>query len=237
MSRAARKPAADPTIAVGAVRVSKDEQTLSPEAQRDAMERWCAAHGVTLAAVFEDIDVCGGAPLDKRAGLLAALDALRAHGAGLLLVAKRDRLSRDPILTAMVERLAERSGARLVSAAGEGTEDDGPASILMRRIVDAFAEYERALIRARTRDALAVKRSRGERVGGIPYGYRLADDGRALVADDAEREAIAAARELCAAGLSLRKIGEALAARGMAPRSGGRWHAETVKALLASEAA
>lgn len=44
----------------------------------------------------------------------------------------------------------------------------------MRRIVDAFVEYERLVIRARTRAALTVKRSRGERIGGIPYGHQLA---------------------------------------------------------------
>ena len=41
----------------------------------------------------------------------------------------------------------------------------------MRRIVDAFAEYERLVIKARTRAALAVKRTRGERIDGIPYGF------------------------------------------------------------------
>ena len=52
------------------------------------------------------------------------------------------------------------------------------------RMVDAFAEYERAIIRARTRAALAVKRGRGERTGEVPYGFRLAEDaqiGRAHV--------------------------------------------------------
>ncbi len=39
----------------------------------------------------------------------------------------------------------------------------------MRRIVDAFAEYERLLIKAHTRAALAVKRSRGEQTCDIPY--------------------------------------------------------------------
>ena len=48
MTRTARasKLAADPTVAIGAVRVSKDEQTLSPEGQQrdpeqpDIDERW-----------------------------------------------------------------------------------------------------------------------------------------------------------------------------------------------------
>src|SRR5690606_20526464 len=99
--------------------------------------------------------------------------------AGLLLVTRRDRLARDVVKAAMIERLAARHGARVVSAAGEGEGDD-PASSLMRRMIDAFAEYERAILKARTKAALAVKKARGERVGSIPYGKRLGSDGRTL---------------------------------------------------------
>jgi DNA invertase Pin-like site-specific DNA recombinase len=104
------------------------------------------------------------------------------------LVAKRDRLGRYVIAVAMIERLVTKSGARVVSAAGEGTDSDDPAALLMRRLIDSFAEYERALIAARTRAALAAKRRRGERVSGIiPFGYQLADDGRVSFAMSGSR--------------------------------------------------
>lgn len=242
MARTARRPA-DPRKAVGYLRRSPrgdgDTQHLGPEAQRAALERWAAAAGVELVAVHEDLDVSGAAPLDRRPGLLAALDALGAHGAGVLAVAKRDRLARDVVAAAMVERLAERAGARVVSAAGEGTDGDAgdPAAMLMRGIVDLFAQYERAVIRARTRAALAVKRGRGERTGSVPYGFRLAADGRSLEADPAEAEAVALARTYRAAGLTLRAIGERLAARGILPRSGRAWHPGTVARIVEARAA
>lgn len=59
----------------------------------------------------------------------------------MLIVAKRDRLGRDPMVVAMIESAVKRKGARIVSAAGEGTDSDSPTDILMRRMVDAFAEY------------------------------------------------------------------------------------------------
>src|SRR5437016_1706481 len=103
---------------------------------------------------------------------MAALALVTAHGAGVILVAKRDRLARDPMVAAVAESLAARAGAVVVSADGAGNGDD-PGAVLMRRMVDAFAEYERALIRARTRSALAVKRGRGERISRhVPYGFR-----------------------------------------------------------------
>jgi DNA invertase Pin-like site-specific DNA recombinase len=229
------KTSADPGRVVAYLRVSTDDQTLGPEAQRAAVERWCATHGATLVATFED-HVSGGAAIEKRPGLVAALDALVEHGAGVLLVAKRDRLARDPIIAAMTERLVERAGARVLSAAGEGTEGDDPAAVLMRRMIDAFAEYERALIRARTRAALGVKRGRGERVGQVPFGFRLGADGVHLEAHDEEQRAVVRVRTLRAEGLSLDGVAARLNAEGV-PARGERWYGMTVGRILARPAA
>jgi DNA invertase Pin-like site-specific DNA recombinase len=217
--------------AIGYVRVSTEEQQLGPVAQEKAMRRWCQANDTELVAVFTDNGVSGGAELDKRPALLEAIDALKPNGATALLVAKRDRLARDVFNAAMIE------GARVMAADGAGN-GDGPENILFGQILDAFAQYERAVIRARTKNALAVKKSRQEKTGGkAPYGYHLAADGIHLEPDTDEQAMIALARELKAAGLSLRKVGERLAAAGYLPRTGGQWHAETVKALLKAEVA
>jgi DNA invertase Pin-like site-specific DNA recombinase len=216
------------------VRVSTDEQALGPTAQRAAAERWCAARGATLVAIHEDLGVSGGAPIDKCPGLLAAVDALEEHGAGTLLVAKRDRLARDVIKAAMIEQLARRKGAVVASAAGEGEGDD-PASALMRTMIDAFAQYERALIGARTRAALAVKKAKGQRVGRIPFGYRLAADGVTLEPDAREQDVIRACRDMKASGLSLSGIASELDKRGMPPRDGA-WYPMRVQRVLEIEA-
>ena len=143
------RPDPDPTKAIGYARASTSRQDLSPGAQRAAVEAWAAARGVTVVAWFEDLGISGGAELDKRPGLLGAIDALRTHGAGALVVARRDRLARDVLVNAMVERLCERVGARVQSADGAGN-GAGPEAALMRNIVAAFSAYERMLIRART---------------------------------------------------------------------------------------
>lgn len=216
---------------VGYVRVSTDEQRNGPRAQRDALRAWCEANGAELVAVEADHGVSGAAELDKRPGLLAALDAVTAHNAGVLLVAKRDRLARDVIVAATVERLAERAGARVTSCDGAGA-GEGPEALFMRRIVDAMAEYERQIIAARTRAALAAKRARGERTGAVPVGSRVADDGRHLEADPAEAEAVELIGRLRAAGVSIRRIAAELNARGLEAR-GAKWHPTTVARVLA----
>lgn len=233
MRRTSRRPG-NPSLVVGYVRCSTEEQNLGPEAQREALARWCAANGARLVAVHEDAGVSGAMPLDKRPALLAAVDAVAAHGAGVLLVAKRDRLARDVVVAAMVERLAERHGARVLAADGAGN-GVGPEAMLLRGIVDVFAQYERALIRARTKAALGVKRARGERTGGlVPYGFHLAADGVHLERNEAEQAVVALARSLRADGWTLRAIAGELAARGIVPRTGGAWHPQTVARLVGS---
>ena len=159
-----------PTSIIGYIRVSTEDQKLGPEAQAEALKSWCSRHNAELVAVFSDLGVSGGAPLEKRTELLKAVDALKESKADGLLVAKRDRIARDVMIAAMIERLVERAGAKVISADGTGNGDT-PEAQLMRNMISAFADYERALIRARTKAALAVKKSRGERTGQIPYGH------------------------------------------------------------------
>lgn len=207
--------------AVAYLRVSTDEQALGPEAQRAAILVYAARSGLTVASWHEDLGVSGAADIDACPGLLRALDAIGESGAGVLLVAKRDRLARDVIKAALIERLAERRGASIVSAAGEGN-GDSPTDKLMRRITDSFGEYERLLIKARTRAALGVKRDRGERISRIaPYGYMHVDG--QVVPDLAEQAAIARAKELRTRGMTLAAIIAELEVEGLMNRAGRRF--------------
>ena len=214
------------------LRVSTEEQAASGlglAAQAHACRAWAEREGRSPAGPFAD-DVSGASPIDKRPGLLDALAALERGD--VLLIAKRDRLGRDVFVTAMIESAVARKGARVVSAAGEGTADDDPSSILMRRLVDAFAEYERLVIKARTRAALAAKRRRGERSGQVPYGARLGGDGRTLVDDPGERALMTEVRALRSAGWSLRAIAAELTRRKVPTKRGGpSWQASSVARL------
>src|SRR5690349_11213021 len=103
---------------VGYIRCSLDRQEASPDVQRAAIEAWCAAHGAELVSVHEDIGVSGATSLDGRPGLLEALGALPKGG--VLLASRRDRLGRDVVVVAMLERLAQRKGAKVLTCDGAG---------------------------------------------------------------------------------------------------------------------
>lgn len=235
MARAARKPS-DPRAVVAYVRVSTVEQDLGPEAQRAAIHAWADAQGLRVVSWHED-RLSGSTPVADRPGFLAALEALRVSGAGLLAIAKRDRLARGVAVAVVAEELVREAGARVVTADGIA-DGDRPEDAFMRTIQDAVAQLERARIAQRTRSALAVKRARGERISGrIPYGYRLAADGVRLEPEPAEQTVVGEIRALRASGLSLRAIGAALLARGLRPRTGASWSPTTLAAIAAGAAA
>jgi len=224
----------NPRLAVAYVRVSTADQQLGPEAQRASIEAWASREGVSIISWHVDA-ISGASDIVARPGLVAALAALRSAGAGTLVVAKRDRVARDVIVAASVERAASAAGARLTSADGTGNGDT-PADSFMRTVIDGASAYERALIRARTKSALAVKAARGERVGEIAFGYRLAVDGVHLIQDVAEQGVLSAVSELRAAGRSHRAIVAELAARGLVSRSGRPLGLSQIQRIIARAA-
>lgn len=210
------------------LRTSTDDQALSLESQRADIEAWAAREGVSVASWCADQGVSGGAPLDKRPGLLRALS--EAGRRGTIVVARRDRFARDPL----VALLAERQVGRVVSV--DSPTPEGPVGELVRGVLDSVAAFERAMIRSRTKAALAAKRARGEKTGGaLPFGSVLASDGRTLAAHADEQQVIARVRMLAAQGHSQRSIAETLTREG-APCRGARWHRNTVARLLARSA-
>jgi DNA invertase Pin-like site-specific DNA recombinase len=102
----------------------------------------------------------------------------------------------------------------------------------MRRMVDAFGEYERLIIKARTRAALQAKRRRGERTGQVPIGRRLAENGVDLVDDPDEAEVLILIRDLRAGGMSLRAVAEELTRSGAPTKGGAAWKHPTVQRVL-----
>ena len=64
----------------------------------------------------------------------------------------------------------DKRGIQLVDIA-ENFDMTSPYGRAMAQMASVFAELERATIRERTRSAMNVKRSRGERISGhAPYG-------------------------------------------------------------------
>lgn len=224
--------------AYGYIRVSSDEQAesgLGLEAQRQRIAAFCEMRGLELAQVFEDPAVSGGKPLSTRpAGsqLLAAAKGTQA----VVVVAKLDRLFRSVADAAATIADFDKKGIELV-AISEGFDMTNPYGRAMAQMASVFAELERALIRDRTKSAMNVKRQRGERISRhAPFSWNFGADG-VLARNAQEQEAIQLMQKLRTEGKSYQHIAEALAARGVASKCGGRWIHSTVKKILRRTAA
>ena len=166
-----------------------------------------------------------------RPELLKGLRLAKVIGATLV-IAKQDRLSRN---AAFLLALRE-SGVRFVAV------DMPEANDLTVGIMALVAEAEREAISRRTKEALAVAKVRGVKLGNPNGAEALRRAGKGRVALRAEVATNAAAfaadlvpvlAEIRAAGqMSLREVAAELTARGIRTRRGGAWGVGNVGSLL-----
>lgn len=222
------------TKAIGYVRVSTDEQTkrYGLGVQRSAITSYCKSHDLSLVNIYSDEGISGSNGLASREGLAHALAALERHEAAVLVVHKLDRLARDLMLQETTIARLRAAGASVVSVSEADIDSDDPTRVLVRQVLGAIGQYERALIRGRVQAGQAAKRAAGGYAGGRPaFGYKAV--GGELVPDEHEQTGIALARDLRAQGRSLREIADALTTAGYVSKSGGRWSATQVDRILA----
>lgn len=220
-----RKVKTNPKLVVAYVRVSTDEQKLSPHAQVVELERFAARHGLTIAAVHQDTGVSGAAELSDCPGLTAAITAVQDLRAGGLLVLRLDRLARDTKKASLVELLLDKAGAKLLTV--DGTNQDDPFAQMARMFQSWMAQQERHLIGARTKSALKQLKRENKRFTRIaPYGYSF-QDGQ-VVANETEQKGLELMLQLAHQGMGPSAIALQLTLAGFLSRTGKKFDAATV---------
>ena len=223
--------------AIAYLRVSTTSQAESGAglaAQAAAIAAFASKAGLSITATFEDAGISGAAGMADRVGLAAAVAALKRGD--VLVVAKRDRLGRDTFTTLGIERAIAKRGACVISADGVGNGDEA-ADKFMRSVMDAAAAFERDLIKARTKAAMAAMRKAGKLTGEVPFGW-TSDDAGNLVSEPAEQLVLSRIIEARAAGLSYRKIAAILTASGTTTKKGSTsWTHTSIVSILKRQAA
>lgn len=217
------------------LRVSTDKQAdkgVSLDAQRAKVAAYAELYDLDVVGVIVDAGV--SAKTLDRPGLTRALNLLRKGEAHALLVVKLDRLTRSVRdLGDLVSRYFAPGKAALLSV-GEQIDTRSAAGRLVLNVLASVSQWEREAIGERTATAMQHKAASGEYTGGVPpYGYRVADDGVRLVPVEAEQAVLAIARELRAAGLSLRAVARELDARGLQSRVGRSFSAAQIRGMVA----
>lgn len=148
---------------LGYVRVSTDEQArsgLGLEAQEAALKAEAERRGGDLV-IFRDEGASGK---QVNPGLRKALGELAAGLADGLIVARMDRISRSLLHAVEILDLAKNQGWALV-VLDLGVDLTTPAGRALAGTMAVFAEFERELIRDRTRAAASAAKARGKKLG------------------------------------------------------------------------
>ena len=154
----------DGNRAVAYLRVSTDEQSAGIEAQRSAIDSIAKQRGLVIVAEHVDENVSGTLEIACRPALSKALEMLESKDADRLIVAKLDRLARNIIVAVQIDRDATKSGWAIVF--GDLDIDTSTAAGKMQlNMFASLAQFERDRISERTREALAIKRSQGVKLG------------------------------------------------------------------------
>lgn len=223
---------------VAYIRVSTEEQATSGQsldAQRAKASAYAGLYDLELVEIIEDAGV--SAKTLKRSGLEKALTMLASDEVDGLLIVKLDRLTRSVAdWQKLIDRFfGEKAGKQLFSVA-DSIDTRTAAGRLVLNVLLSVAQWERETIAERTTDALQHKIRNGERCGKVRFGYDLGEDGKTLVSNATEQEAIGLMQELREEGESLRAIADQLNQRGIATKQGGVWKHTTVKGILARAA-
>jgi DNA invertase Pin-like site-specific DNA recombinase len=219
------------TSYVAYYRVSTDKQGrsgLGLEAQQEAVRRFLNADP---DRAFTEVESGG----DKdRPELAKAIEQCRSAGATLI-VAKLDRLARD---VQMILSIVDSGiNVRFVDLPEINPAD--PTGRLMLTMMSAFAEFERRIISKRTKEALAVAKTRGVRLGSSnPKAGGLARAAKVAAQSKTDPQALIIVRDLKAMGMTTtRQIAAGLSERGIKTTTGStNWHPAQVSRLLAAAA-
>ena len=228
--------------AIGYIRVSTDDQAqsgLGMESQSERIKAYSGMRGFDLVGVVEDPGVSGGVPFGDRPGGADVVRRVRRGDVDAVIVLKLDRAFRDTADALQTIDKWERKGVGLhvLDLGGNAVDTKTASGRFMLTVIAAVAEMERYQTKERTTVALEVKRNRGEKCGGsVPYGYRLAKDGKTLHPNGNEQKILARITRAHGRGDSLRTIATRLNKSGIRTKAGARWKAPQVSRALQNAA-
>lgn len=211
--------------AIGYTRCSTQEQAdsgLGLDAQSERIRAYCTMRELELIEIVTDAGVSGGKPLASREGGQQVITMLKKDQAQAVVMLKLDRMFRNAgdCLTTVEEWNRSDVSLHIVDLGGNAIDTTSAAGRFMLVILAGAAEMERNLTRERTKSAMAVKRANGHRVGTVPYGYDLGEDGASLVPNDAQQQIIAEIQSMRAHGKTLEQIADDLTTRGIPTKTG-----------------
>lgn len=196
--------------------------------QREAIREYADRNELNVVREFYDAAVSGADPIDQREGFAELLKVIQEDGVAVVLVENASRFARDLAVQLAGHDMLKRMGVTLIPVdAPEHFTDETPTAVLVRQVLGAISQFEKALVVAKLKGARdRASASAGKRVEGRK-GY-----------DDTNPELVKAAKRFARKNpktgkvRSLREIAVELAGLGFVTASGKTFSPSQVQRLL-----
>ncbi len=143
------------------------EDRDSDKRQAAAISAYAKRAGVEVVDTFYDAAVKGGDPIDTRPGFAAMLERIEGNGVRTVVVETANRFARDLMVQEVGFAMLQKRGINLIAADSPTSFlDDTPTARLIRQVLGAVSEFEKAMVVAKLRGARDRKRKTGVKVEG-----------------------------------------------------------------------
>jgi DNA invertase Pin-like site-specific DNA recombinase len=199
----------------------------SDKRQRHAIAAFAKRSGLELVGEFTDAAVSGADHIETRPGFTAMLAYIASNGARTIIVETASRFARDLMVQEVGFAKLQALGIKLVAAdSPQSFLDDTPTSKLIRQILGAVSEFDKAMVVAKLKGARERKRViTGKKVEGRKSHAELRPELVALVRQLRRRRPKGGRR-------SLREISAELAQRGIVNERGVPFSAASINSML-----
>jgi DNA invertase Pin-like site-specific DNA recombinase len=200
----------------------------SDKRQLASIEAYAKAAGFEIVDTFYDAAVSGADPVTDRPGFVEMLGRLLSNGARTIVVESPDRFARDLMVQLAGHDMLKAKGISLIAASAPSFfVEDTPTAVLVRQVLGAIAQFEKAGLVAK----LAAARKRKRMATGKCEGRKSLHE--------TNPEAVALAKALArrkpkGGKMSLRAVSAAMAAQGFLNERGQPFNHKSVAAMLAA---
>jgi DNA invertase Pin-like site-specific DNA recombinase len=170
--------------AIGYMRTSSatnvGEGKDSEARQRKAIEGYAKSAGFIIVEWFYDKAVRGADAITDRPGFAAILDRIAGNGVRTIIVESPDRFARDLAVQLAGHDHLHKLGVTLIPAtAPDFFTEDTPTAVLVRQVLGAIAQFDKATTVAKLKAARDRKIAAGLKCGGRKsYAEARPEDGR-----------------------------------------------------------
>src|SRR5246127_2967962 len=143
------------------------EDKDSGRRQIEAIEAYAKRAGIELVATFHDEAVKGSDRIDVRPGFAAILERIEGNGVRTIIVETANRFARDLMVQEVGFAMLQARGIEVIAADSPSAFlDDTPTARMIRQILGAVSEFEKAMLVAKLKGARDRKRRPGAKVEG-----------------------------------------------------------------------